>query len=363
MSVILFIILLAVLILVHELGHFLAAKWGKVRVDEFGIGFPPKIWWTKKGETTYSVNAIPFGGFVKIFGENPDEDSIGGEDSRRSMVNRPKYIQSMILAAGVAFNIIFAWILISGGFMSGLPTPVSYGGNVPVKNPRLVIVAVAPGSPAEEAGLKAGDRIEEVKTAGFILEELSPEGVSAFIEKHNDDEVLVDYERGSMTGEAKMFPAEGITAGKKAIGISMDLIGTLKLPVHLAFWEGAKTTASLTSAVTVGIVHFIGDVFTGKGSLNQVTGPVGIVGLVGNVTELGFIYLLSLAAFISINLAIVNLLPFPALDGGRLIFLAIESIKGSRINPKIANGLNAVGFIILIIFMIVVTVHDVARIF
>src|SRR3989344_3868993 len=362
MSIILFIILLAVLILVHELGHFLAAKWGGVRVDEFGIGFPPRIWGRKKGETTYSVNAIPFGGFVKIFGENPDEESISGEGSSRSIVNRPQYIQAIILAAGVLFNVIFAWILISIGFMSGLPTPVSYGGSVPVENPRLVIVAIAPNSPAEKALLRPGDSITEVRTKKFLLNELSPEGVSVFIEAHSDETIEMAYSRGNFSDEVAMIPEDGIVAGKKAIGISMDMIGTLSLPLHLALWEGGKTTVGLIPAITVGLADFIGQSLSGKGSLDQITGPVGIVGLVGNVTELGFIYLLSLAAFISINLAVVNLLPFPALDGGRLIFLVIETVKGSRINSKIANGLNAVGFVLLIIFMIVVTVNDILKI-
>ena len=125
MSIIIFLIVLVVLILVHELGHFLVAKACGIRVDEFGLGFPPRIASVKYGETVYSLNWIPFGGFVKIFGENPDDDSISGPESPRSMVNKPKWQQVLVLIAGISFNVIFAWILISVGFMSGLPTPIS----------------------------------------------------------------------------------------------------------------------------------------------------------------------------------------------------------------------------------------------
>jgi regulator of sigma E protease len=141
----------------------------------------------------------------------------------------------------------------------------------------------------------------------------------------------------------------------------MGMIGTLKLPPHLAFWEGTKTTLNLTRAVILGLGTFIAQAFTGKADFSQITGPVGIVGLVGDASQLGFIFLIQFTAFISINLAVINLIPFPALDGGRLLITFIEVLKGSRINPRIVNSLNFFGFLFLIVLMVLVTVNDIFR--
>ena len=363
MSIILFILILAVLILVHEFGHFLAAKKSGVKVLEFGIGYPPFLFGIKKGETLYSVNALPFGGFVKIYGEDPDKESISGPESHRSIVNKSKTIQAIILSAGVIFNIIFAWILITIGFVSGLPTPITHAGPGVVENPELVITAVQNDSPAFFADIKPGDRILEITAGSYILNELKPELISNFIEAHADEELRIVHRRGEEILISQMNAVEGIIPGRQGIGINMDTIGTLQLPIHQAMFEAGKTTINLLTVVTVGLGQFIGNTFTGQGDLSQITGPIGIVGLVGDVSVLGWVYILSFTAFISINLAIINLIPFPALDGGRLLFLIIEAIKGSRINPKISNVLNAIGFFLLILLMIIVSINDVIRLF
>lgn len=365
MSVVLFLVILAVLVFVHELGHFLIAKLSRIRVDEFGIGFPPRIFSFKKGETRYSINLIPFGGFVKIFGENPDEESIKGKDSARSFVNKPKYIQVAVLAAGVVFNIIFAWILISSGFMAGFPTSVSERHADQVQNAELVVTAVSPQSPADKAGLKQGDEILFVSSGNDALQgdQLSVENVQKFIASHGNAEMSILAERGDEKKTIMVTPQSGIVEGRPAIGIAMDMVGVLKLPIHKALWEGALLTGELVKATAVGIAQFIGQAFTGQADLSQVSGPVGIAGMVGSARELGIIYLLSFTAFISINLAVLNLIPFPALDGGRILFVAIEAIKRSPIKPTIANSINAIGFALLIILMLVVTYKDIARLF
>src|SRR3989344_165617 len=155
MSILLFIVILALLILVHECGHFIAAKRAGIRVDEFGLGFPPRLWSKKFGETVYSLNTFPIGGFVKIFGENPNEESMHGKDSARSFVYASKLIQAWVIAAGIIFNILFAWLLFSVGFMVGLPFSAEderYGARV--SGAELVITQVFPKSPAEAAGVK-----------------------------------------------------------------------------------------------------------------------------------------------------------------------------------------------------------------
>lgn len=364
MSILIFIIILVVLILVHEFGHFITAKWMKMRVDEFGVGFPPKAWGykPKESETEYTFNWLPFGGFVKIFGEDPDNEEALTDE--RSFVNRPKWAQALVIFAGVAFNVLFAWILISVGFMSGLPTPVSSAPEgQQVENAQLVITAVQGNSPAEESGLRAGDAIVALTTSDEALQDPTPEAVSSFITDNSSKEIEVSYKRGDARDTTLVQPTEGILDDRVAIGITMDMIGVLSLPPHLAAWEGAKTTAFLTKATAVGFYDLIANSIRGSGpGLGAVAGPVGIVGLVGDASDFGFIYLLGFTAFISINLAIINLIPFPALDGGRLLFLGIETIKRSRIKPAVANTANAIGFIILIGLMIAVTYNDIMRI-
>lgn len=386
MSVIIFIIILGVLILVHELGHFLVAKAFGIRVDEFGIGYPPRAatLFTWRG-TKFSLNWIPFGGFVKIFGENGEVTAVSETNgvtnaaavqntsvantpvaAGKSFMQAPRYAQALVLVAGVAFNIIFAWVLISGGYMVGLPTSTSaVSDSQYIENPKLVITMVTPDSPALAAGLKSGDVITDVTkpSAKHSAASLTPEAVSDFIAAHGDQNIEVAYMRGSEAGTVSVVPKDGVIEGRKAIGISMDTIGKLKLPIHLAFFEGAKTTGSLLKMVAVGLGTFIFEGVRGNSDLSQVTGPVGIVGLVGDASRLGFIYVLSFTAFISINLAIINLIPFPALDGGRLLFVAIEAVKRSPISPKVSNILNTVGFFLLIGLMVFVTIHDVIKLF
>jgi len=363
MSILIFIIVLAVLILVHEFGHFITAKKSGARVDEFGIGFPPKLFRLFKwGETEFTVNAIPFGGFVKIHGENPDENETESTDRSRSLAHKSRPVQALVIVAGVLFNIIFAWVLISFGYIYGLPTPVDPENPTvrPLQNPNLVITSILADSPALSKGLKAGDVIFAVKDGDKVLREINSENFSEFIDQ-SDGSISLSVKRGDAIIQNEIEPQSGIVENKKAIGISMSMIGILKLPVHLAIWEGVKTTISVLIAVTVGLFQFLGQIFIGDADFSQVTGPVGIVGLVGDATTLGFIFLLQFTAFISLNLAVINLLPFPALDGGRLLFLLIEAIRRKRINPKVVNVLNAAGFIALLLLMVVVTINDIVK--
>jgi regulator of sigma E protease len=364
MSVIIFIIVLAILVLVHEFGHFIVAKKSGIKVSEFGIGFPPKIWGKQVGETEYSINAIPFGGYVKIFGENPDDESISGPDKARSIISKPRIIQAAVLFAGVFFNMIFAWLLITSGYLIGLPTPQDHTGPGVVQNVQLMITSVSLGSPADKAGIKAGDVIVSATSLNkYALKDLSAQNISNFIEAHGKDGITFGLERGKDVVSIKAVGEEGIIQGKIAVGIAMDSIGVLKLPLPLALYEAGKDTWNLLKQTAIGLGHFLGQAVIGRGDFSQVTGPVGIVGIVGDVSKLGFVYLLSFTALISVNLAIINLLPFPALDGGRLIIVAIEAIRRKPISHKITNVLNSVGFVLLILLMVVVTVHDVWRLF
>jgi regulator of sigma E protease len=362
MSVILFIIILAVLVFVHELGHFLIAKKAGVRVDEFAVGFPPKLFSFKKGETTYSINLIPFGGYVKIFGEDPNEESAKGPEASRSLVNKPKYIQVAVLIGGILFNILFAWLLISVSLMSGYKMPVE-SATYPVTNTKITILSVLPNSPAQKAGIVAGDEIISLKEGdGAIVTPQEVPDVQKFIVE-SKSKIQISYNHNGSIKTTEIEPSLGVSGDNRAIGISMSKVGEVHLPFYKAFWEGTKLTYSVVNETFFSLIDFFGKVFRGKADISQVSGPVGIAGLVGDASHFGFIYLLGFTAFISINLAVINFMPFPALDGGRIFFLLIEAIIRRPISPKILNFINALGFMFLIGLMLFVTFFDVVKLF
>ena len=379
MNIIIFVIILMVLVIVHEAGHFFTAKSFKIRVDEFGFGFPPKIFGIKKGETEYSINALPFGGFVKIFGEDMDEADfleVGFLDKKetpekvalaeRSLVSKPKYQQALVMFAGIFANFLLAWLFFSFGFMSGLPTSAgSQPSGYQLVDTHLTIVSVLAKSPAAISGLKLGDKLISIKSGKDSVSDLNPVNLKSFIVSHPGKEIEISYLRGKdpNINSTKVTPVSSTTDGKPGIGIAMDEIGTLKLPFFTALYAGVKFDWSVTKGTVVGLYNLISEGIRGKGSISSISGPVGMVGIVGDAYKFGFAYLLSFAALLSVNLAIINLIPFPALDGGRLLFLLIERIKGSRINPKFAQKANMIGFAILIVLMVVVTLHDVVKLF
>src|SRR3990167_6729820 len=370
MSLIIFFIILLVLIIVHEFGHFFSAKRFGVRVDEFGFGFPPKLFSKKYGETEYSFNALPFGGFVKIFGENPEPEPSARygagpnePDFSRALFNKPKWKQAVVLFAGVFANFLLAWLLFSVSFMSGLPMSAGSGiKSESLQDLHLSVVEVLKNSPAETAGLKAGDRVISVKSASEALTEISPETLKSFVNSHPNDEIEIGYVREkSQIQFIKTKPT--LIEGTPMLGIAMDMVGIAKLPIFKAFREGMRLTLFATAGIAKGLYTLISEAIMGKGSFASVTGPVGLVSIIGTAYKFGFAYLLSFTALISLNLAILNLLPFPALDGGRLFFLLIEKVKGSRINPKFANAANMIGFALLIVLMLAVTYHDIVKLF
>lgn len=360
MSIIIFIVILGSLVLAHELGHFIAAKRAGIRVDEFGIGFPPRIFSKKIGETRYSINLFPLGGFVKIFGETPDAESIEGKDSARSLIKKSKWIQAWVMGAGIVFNLLFAWLLLSGGFMAGMPYSVDDSRYGPmVQNPTLTITQVLSKSPAELAGLKGGDTITQLSSGTIVRKNPSVKVAQDFIA--NTKEITISFQRGTEKKTVVVRGETGIVGARRAIGVSLDMTGDLKLSPFRAVVMGAETTFSLTEQTIVGMFNFFKNVFIGQANFSAISGPVGIVGVVRDANVLGFVHLISLMALISINLAVINFLPFPALDGGRLFLLLIESIKRSPIKAEVANIINGIGFLLLIVLMIVVTYHDVLK--
>ncbi len=366
MSFILFLLILAALIFVHELGHFTVAKLSKIRVDEFALGFPPTLVSKKHGETTYKLNIIPFGGYVSIFGENPDDASLNGPDSSRSMARKNRAIQAAVLVAGVTMNLIFAWILISLTLALGISPVANFTSDSQAQTTGKVLVTqVVENSPAAQAGFQSRDLIIKVsdKDEEIMGAELTVPAVQRLIAQDEKQEISFIVNRGTESKTIKVTPATGVIADKAAIGISMDSGEVVRIPWYQAPIEGLKTTYRATVLTAQGLGTFLVQAVTGKADFGQVAGPVGIVGMVGNASASGLSYLLFFTALISINLAIINILPFPALDGGRLLFVAIEAITRKQISPKVANTANAVGFVLLLLLMLVITYHDVAKMF
>lgn len=353
MSLILFFAVLAVLVLSHEFGHFIAAKKSGIRVDEFGFGFPPRLFGVKKGETLYSINLIPFGGFVKIHGEDGSIGSSQEDKNSRSFSSKSISVRALVIAAGVVFNVALAWFLISLGYMAGMPTSV---GTVPpgaeIMGKKVVILEVQENSPAKTAGLQPGDEL-----AGFN----SVEEAQKFISDNRGKETEINYQRDEKNFSVKLTPRINPPAGQGAIGIAMDEIGTIKFSWFRSVWEGLKTTYFLLIAVAQSIFYFIYNAVKGAGGWEQVMGPVGIIGVTGTAAKFGFVYLLGFISILSINLAVINILPFPALDGGRLLFLLIEKIKGSPVNPKVSGIIHSIGMALLLILMLAITYRDILK--
>ncbi|KND50616.1 MAG: RIP metalloprotease RseP [Parcubacteria bacterium C7867-003] len=365
MSVIIFLLILAVLIFVHELGHFLVAKKSGIRVDEFGIGFPPKIFSKKWGSTLYTLNAIPFGGFVKIFGEDAHSEELSEENKSVSFVHKPRIVQALVLVAGVTFNVIFAWFLISLTFFIGTITALPHNTMGELNDARLIVTEVLVDSPASKAKILPGDTILSISNGTeTISKELYPEVVQKFISESKSASLKMVLENeNKVQREISVSPTTDLVPGKRVVGVSMEWIGTSKLSLIDSLIQGAKSTWYLVRETTIGLSKFLWDTITFNSDFSQVTGPVGIAKVVKQANDLGFIYLLNITAIISINLAVINLVPFPALDGGRLLFVAIEAIIRRPINPSVVKWSNLIGFALLMILMIAVTSKDITRLF
>ncbi|MDP3953471.1 MAG: site-2 protease family protein [bacterium] len=320
--------LLVLLILAHEFGHFLAAKLLGIRVDEFGVGFPPRLVSKKWGETTYSLNLLPFGGFVKIFGESGE---VAGKNAKRSFAGQAFWKKSVVILSGVLMNFLVGWIALSAVFAIG-------------SEPGILIEQVAPGSPADEAGFEAGELI-----TGFG----SSEEFIQYIDEHRGETIILN--------DKEVTPRTEVPQNEGALGIGFVFNEGLKLGFFESLGRGFVTAAQILGAIFVALGGFLWGVLTGNFDvLGQVSGPVGVFVVVKEATELGLVYLVQLLGLISLNLAVLNTIPFPALDGGRFLFTALQKVFGKKIfNKKLEMVVNIAGFVFLITLMILVTIKDI----
>ncbi|RJQ14060.1 hypothetical protein C4553_01895 [Candidatus Parcubacteria bacterium] len=366
LTTIVIIITLAVLILVHEWGHYVAAKKSGVKVEEFGFGFPPRLFGKRNKEgVLFSFNLIPLGGFVKIFGENDSEQKEPG-----SFAAQPARKRALILAAGVLMNVLLAYLLLTAVQVVGVQS--GFEGELPpgASNPMITVIDVAKGSPAELAGIQAGDGILQIESQGQIF--LTSEALGRkdaltefrnFIEAQAGKEIVLQIRRGNDELVVSATPRIDPPLGEGALGIGMLKTALIRTPWYKAPWEGLKLTGRLLSVFIGAIGGIIKEAFT-TGTLSEsLTGPVGIVKITAQTVSLGFVFILQLVAILSLNIALINILPFPALDGGRLLFLAIEKLRGKPLKREVEQWANAFGFFLLILLMIFVTIKDINRFF
>ncbi len=341
-SIVAFLVMIVVLILVHELGHFVSARATGVRVDEFGLGFPPRLLSVKRGETLYSLNAIPLGGFVKMAGE--EDPKVPGSLAGKSIGTR-----LLVLSAGSLMNFLLPLLLLSIAFM--IPHNLVIG--------QVMIEEVAPDSPAARAGIKPGDTILSANEKPMN----NNSDLYRYIQLNLGKEVTLLVQHSDSTIEnVQVTPRWKPPEGQGATGIVIITSNPTIIRQHYPFWKaipmGVGDCIEIFVLFKNGIVSMIIGAIPAK-----VTGPIGIAQMTGEIAKAGISPLLEFAAFISINLAIINIFPLPALDGGRIAFVLLEWVRrGKRISPKAEGLVHAIGFAMIITFILAVTYQDIIRI-
>ncbi len=349
-SILTFILVLSILVIVHELGHFFAAKRAGVWVEEFGFGLPPRVFGKKFGDTLYSLNLLPFGGFVKLHGENT-EDQIS--DPKRAFLTKSKKVKTAIILAGVLMNFLL------GIFAFGVV--YSFLG-VPRTTENVKIVEIRDGSPAKNAGMQVDDIVRTVadksvkSNSEFIsnVEEYKGKNVDIKVERAGNPDLL------TFTVEPRSNPP----AGEGSLGVVISNTETYFAPIWQRPFYGAyygfKDAVFWGKLVAGGMFDMVAGLFRGQVP-KDVAGPVGIYALTSQAAKFGIFSLINFLGILSINLAILNVMPFPALDGGRLLFIIIEAIFGKKVLPKVEAIIHTVGIVILITLILAITAHDIQK--
>lgn len=402
-AVLVFVLILGVLVLVHELGHFVTARRNGVRASEFGFGFPPRIfgfqflynegidknktkvrgkwriiWGSKDGDdenekadlkeahekkmragTIYSLNWIPLGGFVRIKGEDGENRS-----DPDSFSNKSAWVRIKILSAGVVMNFVLAWFLLSICFIIGSPEEINpnSGENL---NSKIQISEIISGAPGSTMGIRVGDEISKIQknSAGQTVYLQNIKAVQNYINQNKGQKISLDILRGSEKITVSGVPRVDAPQGQGALGIALAETALVRYPWYSALWRGIGAVRDMTIMILFGLYGILRGIFMGHGVVADVSGPIGIAILTKEVTSLGLVYIIQFAAILSVNLGIFNILPIPALDGGRVLFVLIEKIKGTPISQKVEQSFHTIFFVLLLLLMAVVTYKDIIKIF
>ena len=403
-AILIFILILGMLIFVHELGHFVVARRNGVKAPEFGFGFPPRIvgfqflreipepgkkkklfskwriiWGSKDGDdqneindltevhekklqggTVYSLNWFPLGGFVRIKGEDG-----GNKKDVDSFASKSAWKRIKILAAGVAMNFMFAWFLLSIAFIIGAPEEANPDSvNINYKS-KIQISGIITDSPASTMGLKVGDEISKIQKnpAGEKITLKNVKDVQEYIKANKGKEMILEVLRGKDRVSLRGTPRVNTPEGQGSLGIALSETILVKYSWPEAIWKGLLAVWDMTVMIFVGLFGLIKMLFSGQGGSADVAGPVGIAILTREVANLGLVYIIQFAAILSINLRIANIMPIPTLDGGRILFVLIEKIKGSPVSLKVEQTFHTVFFALLMLLMLLVTYKDIVKLF
>lgn len=363
-TIIAFIVGIAILATVHELGHFFAAKIFKVKVEEFGFGFPPRIWAKRKGDTLYSINAIPLGGFVKIYGDEGE-----GEKSVKSLENKKPWQRFIVFISGVTMNFILAWLILTlfYGFGGKAIFPGMWEHNGIINNQKIYITAVEKDTPAEKEGVKAGDVLKKINGENVYLDVTAIESIRTLAASDKKKPIKITIERDGKELEKSLLTYTGSvdSGGKKVdvqrIGVGLETHGKIQSKWYLAPVTGAVETVRLTRLTVEGIMDLFKNILTSFRITEGVVGPVGIIQMTGTAALLGLDYYILFIAVLSIALGVSNLIPLHPFDGAHIAFLAVEKVIHKPLNEKLKNAVQLTGLGLILLLIAVVTYQDLLR--
>ncbi len=347
LTAVVFIVILSILIFVHEFGHFSVARLIGVQVEEFGFGLPPRLWGKKIKGTIYSINWLPIGGFVKLAGEDETPDSPKPLKSPSSLKSyfwaRSKKERAAILLAGVTMNFLLA---------VGISTYLLTQG-VPEISGRIHVERVLPGSPAAAAGLKEGDILADFKT---------PKDLIDFVNEEKGREVVLSISRGNETFDVPVTPRVEVPPGEGPLGVAISDLEIKTYPWSQAPFEAVKLNLLRARDMLFGIGTLVARLVQLRPVGEDVAGPIGIARVTGTAVKFGFNAVLEFMSILSLNLAVLNVLPIPALDGGRLAFVFLEKILGRKVRPAFEQSTHQIGMVILFVLILLISINDILRI-
>ena len=347
MTIIIFILILSILILVHELGHFLMAKKQGIKVEEFGFGLPPRLFGLKIGETIYSLNLIPLGGFTKLYGEEYYEIKTH-QQSDRAFINKKPWQKALVVIGGVLGNFLLGWFLLSFLVTQGVPVPTN----------KVIIDKVVKNSPADLAGIKEKDVVLKFNSLSLT----SPTSLISLTQKYVGQPITLIIQRDDQIFPMTIIPRKNPPTGEGPLGIAITSYLEKKYPWYQTPFFGLYEAVRITYQIASELLRIIFQLITFQHPQVDVSGPLGIASYTSSAIKFGKNAVLELLALLSFNLAIINILPFPALDGGRMIFVLYEAVAKKRPNKNIEKYTNFIGMIILLSLGILITIHDIIKI-